>query len=398
MRCVATIALSAVAVVAAPGKKSTQKALRTGARAGLMGMLGVSAAWDPKAIEAQNKLTQMLDNPQVMQDEFHTFADQYGRDYVSATSNGPAVGQESVYAQKFQTFQDNVRRSADLTMEADGEAWFGVNKFADLSAEEFKESHLSCLHVPAEGPDFSGMSEYKPEGGFLSRNDYSKDWRDEGVISDVKDQGQCGSCWAFSTVETLESSVTQQFGEKWVGSPQQLVSCDHKGDMGCGGGLPLNAYKYLANTPLDSESDYPYKSGDTTRSGKCHAHSKEKGKYEVDESSIVSSDPSEEGKMKEFIGTKGPLSIAVDATVWQAYQGGVLSKHSCHAQRLDHAVQLVALDDAKGVWTVRNSWASDWGEEGYIRLKAGTNTCMIAEMATTASAKKYDGGEAEIEV
>lgn len=260
-------------------------------------------------------------------------------------------------------------------------------------------------------PKFEKQTSSKTSGEFMSsskaslKTDGAKDWSAEGYTTDIKDQGNCGSCWAFSTAEQVESRAIQQgisdpYGENYVLAPQELVSCDNNGDMGCNGGLPTNALEWLENKPLEQEIDYPYTSGFSGRSGKCKLK-KSKGVIEVTSFKQVSDGAEAEDKFTDYLLTEGPLSVGVDANShWQLYTGGVMPARKCMGQ-LDHAVQAVGIDTEaeKPYIKVRNSWGSDWGEDGYIRLAQGTNTCGIANMAVTADVKDVsDGKEREISV
>lgn len=214
-----------------------------------------------------------------------------------------------------------------------------------------------------------------------------------GLTTDVKDQGQCGSCWAFSTVEQIESMARiEDETTDFVAAPQELVSCDHNGDLGCNGGLPVNAYEWLENKALEPESAYPYTSGFTQQTGKCKADYSE-GEFKVKSFTTVSETPSQERDMASYVLGSGPLSVGLDAQAWQLYTGGVMDRRGCHGVQMDHAVQIVAYDSdtADGpVWTVRNSWNTDWGEDGFIRLTAGEDTCLLTGMATTVEVEKVD--------
>jgi len=228
----------------------------------------------------------------------------------------------------------------------------------------------------------------------------SKDWRDEDAVTDVKDQGHCGSCWAFSSVEQVESmSRIQSVADDFIGSPQELVSCDHNQDLGCSGGLPPHAFEWMEKKPLEAEDDYPYTSGDSRHTGKCKADYSQ-GKVKVTSYKTISEHEQDlehkgEKKMIKYVLGEGPLSIGVDASAWQLYDSGVMDADGCAAVTLDHAVQVVAYngspDDNSGpYWTVRNSWNTDWGEEGFIRLTAGENTCLIASLAVTVDVESVD--------
>jgi len=207
----------------------------------------------------------------------------------------------------------------------------------------------------------------------------SIDWRKHSpaVLTPVKDQGQCGSCWAFSATEQIETDVAMATGKLYTLAPQQIVSCD-KTDLGCNGGNTETAYKYVEKAGLEAESSYPYKSGRSGKDGRCE-YSKSKTVVSIGSYSTVSKSARSEGKMLTQI-KKSPISVCVDATKWQTYQRGVLGK-SC-GTKLDHCVQAVGYNAAEGYWVVRNSWNTDWGEKGYIYVKEGVDACGIAKDAT----------------
>lgn len=406
---------------------------------------GASADRPTTFSETQAQLEHYISDPVAMTDAFHNFAASYGKPYVSAveahasTDNDekhaekhqfgfvPAPGLEEEYQNRKKIFEDNVLRAlaqnTDSKMELLGKnlmnrdgsvpdeyetklGRFGVTKFMDLKPDEFahyylgmrnmKQTEKKALMDRMGKEDVSVSSDrFLPKVNLLPTE--TKDWRDADVITDVKDQGQCGSCWAFSTVEQVESMArVEGITTDFVGAPQELVSCDHNGDVGCNGGLPTNAYEWLEDKPLEAESDYPYMSGLTQKSGKCKADFSE-GKIKVTNYKSVSEDEEDpyhtgEKKMIKYVLNSGPLSLGVDAMHWQLYTGGVMSATSCAAEQLDHAVQAVAYygDAAEPYWVVRNSWNTDWGEDGFIRLAAGENACMLAGMATTVSVETVD--------
>jgi len=197
-------------------------------------------------------------------------------------------------------------------------------------------------------------------------------------VSAVKDQGQCGSCWAFSTIANLEgavairdkTSVTATFSE------QQLVSCDTN-DEGCNGGLMENAFQWLSdNDGSDSDKDYPYKSG-TGSSGTCKkgftAQVKVAGSVFVD---------TDEDAIKEFLFANGPLAVALNAEdSLMSYTSGIIDmdENECNPENLDHGVAIVGYgtEDGQDYWIVRNSWGASWGEKGYFRMARGKGVCGI---------------------
>jgi hypothetical protein len=294
---------------------------------------------------------------------FDEFKEHFGRTYT---------GKE--HAARFEIFKENLGKIG--ARNADGELGFHfVNKFADLSHEEFRATHMG----------------YKPKANLLTQQveldlplstratTSSVDWRSHSpaVLTPVKDQGQCGSCWAFSATEQIETDVAMATGHLYTLSPQQIVSCD-KSDLGCNGGNTETAYEYVESNGLEAESSYPYRSGTTEKSGTCE-YKGSKAVVSIGGYSTVSSRSSSEGKMLTQI-AKSPISVCVDATQWQTYSSGVLGR-SCGTS-LDHCVQAVGYNAAQGYWIVRNSWNTDWGVDGYIYVKEGIDACGIAKDAT----------------
>merc|ERR1712070_1044235 len=215
------------------------------------------------------------------------------------------------------------------------------------------------------------------------------DWTETaGAVSPVKDQAQCGSCWAFSATEGIESGVFQTTGTASPAlAPQQIVSCD-KTDGGCNGGDLPTAFDYVESAGgLDTEDDYPYTS-QTGRSGSCKSSTPvvkvTDYKYAVAPCEGGSCSGQDEDGLKAALATHGPLSVCINAESWNGYYGGVLSGTCSGAYNtLDHCVQLVGYDTTASTpyWKVRNSWGTSWGESGFIRLPMGVNSCGIADEA-----------------
>jgi len=365
------------------------------------------------AIDAPGKLSRCP-----MEDRFRTWAFKYNKPYVElparmdssdedrgASTVQPAQGKLDEYDFRLNAFAQNVAKAQAYNEKSQGESVHGITKFMDMPEEEFMAKRGGLVVDDAAYKKFKELpkaSVQKKHDEFLgdkkSPNPWgeSKDWAADGMTTAVKDQGQCGSCWAFSTVEQVESmaliqGIRDDDGSKLVLAPQELVSCDHNGDEGCNGGLPSNALEWLEKHPLEREADYPYMSGMTQHTGKCHKHESE-GVVDVTSFKQISDGAEAEDDLHDYILNEGPASVGVDAnSAWQTYVGGVLHAYQCDGQ-LDHAVQAVGIN--KEALTpyikVRNSWADDWGEHGYIRLKAGTNTCGIANMAVTADVEKVD--------
>merc|ERR1719433_915417 len=228
---------------------------------------------------------------------------------------------------------------------------------------------------PFEGPSAKKVSERRRGGSS------SIDWRALGYVTEVKNQGGCGSCWAFSAIGALEGQYKNATGNLINLSEEQLVDCD-KGDYGCNGGFVDHAYDYLTEYGSISGADYPYKAV-FGRERLC------KYKYKTVTTKVSSYNTisrANEDELKEAVATVGPVAVAVHVDEeFQRYQGGVYFKPICSKWRLNHAVLVVGYgyDESSGLeyWIVKNSWGSDWGEDGYIRVVRGYNMCGIASDA-----------------
>merc|ERR1712127_383325 len=215
------------------------------------------------------------------------------------------------------------------------------------------------------------------------------DWTTKGAVTPVKNQKQCGSCWAFSTTGSIEGAF-QIAGNKLTSlSEEELVECDHVDD-GCKGGLMDNGFKYVEEHGLCTESAYPYTSGEgvrgTCKSSKCTTAVKVKGFKDV---------PSkDEDALKTAVATQ-PVSIAIEAdkSVFQLYKSGVMDSKACGV-KLDHGVLAVGYGvlDGKNYWKVKNSWGASWGQEGYILLGRGENICGIAQQPSYPTGATGGGG------
>jgi len=250
----------------------------------------------------------------------------------------------------------------------------GVTQFMDLTQEEFKATYLTLKQPSGERSE-----------AYLGRHYYSGadlpdeiDWTTKGAVSAVKDQGQCGSCWAFSAVGSMEGRHQLAKGGDVVQfSEQQLVDCDKNGDEGCNGGLMDTAFEYLQKMSTAghcTEDSYGY----TGKGGQCKESSCTIGVKKEEIAGYKDVDNSEEA-LAEAV-AEGPVSVAVDALRFQLYGKGIL-KGLCGAS-LDHGVLAVGygVEDGTKYWKVKNSWGASWGENGYIRLlkgKDGKGECGI---------------------
>jgi len=213
-------------------------------------------------------------------------------------------------------------------------------------------------------------------------------WADQdGVVTPVYDQGTCGSCWAFSTTENIESQWALAGHNLTSLAMQQLVSCTLGiNSLGCNGGNPPFAYRYVMYVGgLEAYSDYPY----TGHDGVCHFNRTDIAATISNFMRISDHSHDNETAIQEFTYTKGPPSVCVDASTWQHYQGGVLNKDSKCGKLLDHCVMVTGWQqNANGTtmdaWVVRNSWGLDWGMDGYLYVEMGYDVCGIGQEATSS--------------
>jgi C1A family cysteine protease len=237
----------------------------------------------------------------------------------------------------------------------------GVNEFADLTHDEFKAGYI--------GKKFERTTPrnevFLPE---VSKLTTQVDWRAKGAVTPVKNQGQCGSCWSFSTTGSVEGAWYIAKNQLVSLSEQQLVDCSGAyGNEGCNGGLMDDAFKYIiANKGLDTESDYPY----TARDGRCD---KTKESTKVASISGYSDVPANNEAQMIAAVTQQPVSVAIEAdqSGFQFYKSGVFSGPCGH--QLDHGVLAVGFntDASPAYWIVKNSWGASWGDQGYIYMAQG---------------------------
>jgi C1A family cysteine protease len=298
-----------------------------------------------------------------------SFVEEHGKEYASAADE----------RHRFNIFIENLKLIDARNKNEKGTATHGITKFADLSPEEFKTGYLTLRdYKPSNNTKLTGLKPLLPGASA------SADWTGT-YTTPVKDQGYCGSCWAFSVTEQVESDwLRTGDGSMPILSAQQVTSCTSyrlPGVGGCNGGKPESGYTY-AEAGLVLDSDYPYTSGQRGVTGDCDIPSGAAAQVKTTSYTNVANSASDESTMAAYVSSTGPLSIVVDASEWSSYTGGILS--TC-GQSLDHAVQVVGIDTDEGSWKVRNSWGTSWGESGFIRLAYGDNTCGIASDANYAT-------------
>jgi len=306
--------------------------------------------------------------------------------------NKPYANDAVEYARREAIFNANVAamRRKSLSLIRKGEQpWFGVNMFTDMTAEEFSQSGRvmkrklqadarSCL---AHGviADLSNID--------ISATPTSWDWRTKNVVNPVQDQGQCGSCWTFSTIAAIESAVAIKSGKLQKFSEQEVVDCSKACvledgqqvcNAGCDGGWMWSAMTDIISWKGEElETDYPYKAQDETcRRTKYTAYSPISNYTCLSGPKVAN-----ETEMAAFLVANGPLSIAMDAGILQSYTSGIIKPgpSDCSKTELDHAIVIVGfgVDGSTPYWIVRNSWGESWGEKGYFRIIQGKGACGL---------------------
>jgi len=280
---------------------------------------------------------------------------------------------------RFHIFKGNLVLAAHLNAN-DSHATYGVTKFADLTPEEFRDTYLikNFTSPKIRGEKYPIL----PRVQNMSQLPADFDWRNAGVVTQTYNQENCGSCWAFSTTENVESMYALAGHTLRHLSVQQLVDCDHA-DSGCGGGNPPNAYVYIERTGgMENWASYPY----TAANGRCKFDSAHVFAKLANWGYVTSDD--DEGYMAQWIYHNGPPSVCLDAQYWYLYTGGVITQN-CGMQ-MDHCVQVTGWTSEWGIpaWTVRNSWGADWGYGGYLYIKMGGDVCLIGDEVTSSVARK----------
>jgi len=295
-------------------------------------------------------------------DEWEAYKQQFGKVYDGV---GNGAGDDEY---RYGIFKKNLAEYAELNAQ-EPLAHYGLTRFTDMTTDEYISGFTASVVEPDE-LEVDTSAKAKPV-----------DWTGKYTTL-IKDQGACGSCWAESAVQQVESDAMREHGWTGVLSTQELVDCTSAGQgsqrVGCGGGNPTEGYDVIqALGGAASGYDYKY----VGRDGTCDIDNRTK--Y-VNIASYKSVGKKNEDTMKSYVSSTGPLSVCVDANSWGGYSKGI--KTSC-GKSIDHCVQIVGWGQSGKTeyWKVKNSWGNSWGEAGFVRLKIGSDLCKISNGPTATS-------------
>ncbi|XP_061503275.1 uncharacterized protein LOC1273088 isoform X1 [Anopheles gambiae] len=329
------------------------------------------------AVKRRSVRSLKIDDDAHVRRMFDKFRHHHRRQYASSME----------HEMRFNIFRNNLFKIEQLNKFERGTAKYGVTKFADMTVAEYRAhtglvvpKHDRANHVGnrvASEEDVAGV-------GDLPR---SFDWRDHGAVTEVKNQGSCGSCWAFSAVGNVEGLHQIKTKKLESYSEQELIDCD-KVDNGCGGGYMDDAFKAIEQLGgLELENDYPY---EAKAQKSCHfnrslSHVQVKGAVDM---------PKNETYIAQYLIKNGPIAIGLNANAMQFYRGGISHPWHplCNHKSIDHGVLIVGygikeypmFNKTLPYWIIKNSWGPRWGEQGYYRIYRGDNSCGVSEMASSA--------------
>jgi cathepsin L len=297
-------------------------------------------------------------------EDWEAYKTKHGKNYESDAEELSRRGIWEMNLKKIQ--HHNIRHSL-------GEVSYtlGMNKYGDMTNTEFVE----MMNGYKQSDKKTGASFMAPLNVEIPA---SVDWRTKGYVTPVKDQGQCGSCWAFSATGSLEGQTFRKTSKLISLSEQNLVDCSQdQGNQGCDGGLMDQAFTYIKEKGIELEKEYPY----TAEDGTCKYKPSKKA---AEDTGFVDITTGDEMALATAIATVGPISVAIDASQdsFQLYSGGVYDEPNCSSTELDHGVLAVGYgtDPSAGdYYIVKNSWGADWGVSGYILMSRNKdNQCGIA--------------------
>ena len=326
-----------------------------------LAVVGVAAAVALYAVTQTAQPTNLYTSLTADDMEFIRYVAKYGKSY----------GTKEEFAFRAEIFKKNIARIVEENLNSKNTFTVGINKFADWTPSEFKR----ILSIKPRERTQAAKS-------LLSSNvsiPPSIDWRTEGAVNNVKDQGQCGSCWAFSAVASMEGRWKIKTGNLLNLSEQQLVDCSGSyGNEGCNGGWMDQGFEYAKDFFMMTTADYPYKAVDQN----CQYNAAKATQVKTTGAGFTDVIENNANELKVAIAA-GPVAVAIEADtfVFQFYTSGILNSSKCGTD-LDHGVTAVGygVDSTKGeYYIVRNSWGASWGNKGYINIAIvdGPGICGI---------------------
>eukprot|EP01107_Rhizomastix_libera_P017571 TRINITY_DN852_c0_g2_i1.p1 TRINITY_DN852_c0_g2~~TRINITY_DN852_c0_g2_i1.p1 ORF type:complete len:367 (+),score=64.92 TRINITY_DN852_c0_g2_i1:36-1103(+) len=327
---------------------------------------------------------------------FRSFVQRHHKWYGQSQSRDDSASSE--YAARYEVFRGNLQRIAALNAESQSRGSsvvYGVTRFADLSPAEFAALYSNAEHGAKLVEEF----EHAVAAGAMHKSNETAspvaavsalalptdvDWRAKGAVTDVKNQGQCGCCWTFSTVANIESLYKIKYNQLIDFSPQQLIDCDHTCkfftcNKGCSGGVPKYAMEYIKKNGLTTLKKYPF----IGKEGTC-SYTESMSQVTIKDFVAIDND---EGEMQKYVANSGPISACLYVNSnFQYYKSGVFDDAGCPTNTINHAITVVGYgtENGKDFWIIKNSWGDDWGEDGFIRIARGKNMCGIKNQSATA--------------
>lgn len=313
-------------------------------------------------------------------ENWQTFKAKSGAAFTSDEEENDRMG---VFAENYAriiSHNAEMRTRAKNEGKNDTDYTLGVNEFSTLTDDEFKKIHIHEL--PLRSPteleevekhvDVEDHSDNRTRAGLPS----SFNWCNKNGCTAVKNQGNCGGCWAFSITGAIEGALLAKTGQLKSLSEQQLIDCTHTrqyATYGCHGGWPDSGFRYVQTNPLADSRSYPYQARETS----CQAR---RGNVKIRSYGMIRQN--DEEHLRSVVVNYGPVAIAMDASLWsfRYYSGGIYSDRSCNKYSQNHAVLVVGYGSQNGqdYWLIKNSWGAGWGERGYFKLARNRNNmCAV---------------------
>ena len=310
-----------------------------------------------------------ISSEDIMLEEWNAFKAAHGKAYPNQKEDASRM---KVYMKN----KVKIVKHNQLAHKGNHSYFLKMNRFGDLLPSEIAALYgLQHVGLNKTQTEYLDATFIAPEG-FEAPTEV--DWRTKGAVTEVRDQGKCGSCFAMAVAGSVESQHFRKTGKLISLSVQQLVDCSQPFDDVCKGGALLFAFKYIQDKGIDTEKSYPYVSGKTgVMQKKCHFNKSTVGSTITGMARVPKGD---ENALALAVAANGPTTIQVDASGFQFlyYSHGIYSHDDCsnNIYDINHAMLIVGY--GPGYWLVKNSWGKGWGMKGYIKFKRGINMCGIA--------------------